>query len=531
MAKIELSSEVKAIESLIDTGQQGVAATRLQSAHASLGRRPEYRYLVCLYDSTFRVRPDRELLREVVELVGEQPDMMEATALLAELYARTGDDGRADLFARLALESPSPSARARAAEVLSAQANDAAVAPSSRVQEVERAGRSANASPASRSSATSEGAGEHETELDQWFSRARRELMHRRSPTYGVRSLVSIVEMLLDWGKTVAQGSSFASHEPLPLSRDSLACVDDAILALRRQPGLRSASKSDTSRTMAAAGFFLAVVLHELDANVIEIAPDDGGCKVLLPSGAGTRPLLIAAAFVEGTGPSLVQTFDRLATARGLATVPPSSEPSFRRTSTGRMAIPTPKVGTASMLGPVSGAHREELALTRPEAENGTVRRFERPPSPADSPPLDLARIASALATSPISQDISARTGALLAPLPGSIEALESYCLATRGEAGSAPDQPAWTPSDDDEETILSWGALLGETLIAAYGGIWECDPRAPNDHRLFRVICEDRVAAWPITQAYLRLKNGARHSLIEFVASVGRHLGSSQRS
>jgi len=527
VAKIELNSEVKAIESLIDTGQQGVAATRLQSAHANLGRRPEYRYLVCLYDSTFRVRPDRELLREVVELVGEQPDMMEATALLAELYSRTGDEGRADLFARLALESPSPSARARATEVLSAHANDAAVAPSSHVQEVERAGRSANASPASQSSATSEGRREHETELDQWFERARRDLVHRRSPTYGVRSLASMVEMLLDWGKTVAQGSSFASHEPLSLSRESLACVDDAILALRRQPGPRSASKSDTSRTMAAAGFFLAVVLHELEANVIEIAPADGGCKVLLPSGAGTRPLLIAAAFVEGTGPSLVQTFDRLATARGLASVPPSSEPSFRRTSTGRIAIPTPRVGT-NMLGPVSGAHREDLALTRPEAENSTVRRLERPPSPADSPPLDLARIASALTTSPISQDIAARTGAFLAPLPGSIEALESYCLATRGEAGSAPDRPAWTPSDDDEEIILSWGALLGETIIAAYGGIWECDPNAPNDHRLFRVICEDRVAAWPITQAYLRLKNGTRHNLIEFVASVGRHLRTS---
>jgi len=57
VARIELSAEVRAIESLIDTGQQGTAATRLQAAHANLGRRPEYRYLVCLYDSKFRVRP------------------------------------------------------------------------------------------------------------------------------------------------------------------------------------------------------------------------------------------------------------------------------------------------------------------------------------------------------------------------------------------------------------------------------------------------------------------------------------------
>jgi hypothetical protein len=40
MAKIELSAEVRAIELLIDTGQQGVAATRLQAAHANIGRRP-----------------------------------------------------------------------------------------------------------------------------------------------------------------------------------------------------------------------------------------------------------------------------------------------------------------------------------------------------------------------------------------------------------------------------------------------------------------------------------------------------------
>ncbi len=166
------------------------------------------------------------------------------------------------------------------------------------------------------------------------------------------------------------------------------------------------------------------------------------------------------------------------------------------------------------------------LALTRPEVEASALRSLDRPPLAADSPPLDLARIASALATSPISQDIAARSGAFLSPQPASIEALESFCLATRGEAGAAADRQVWQPSDDDEELILSWGAFLGETIIAAYGGIWECDPNAPNDHRLFRVICDDRVAVWPITQVYLRLKNGARHNLIEFVAAVGQLLG-----
>jgi hypothetical protein len=556
VAKIELSAEVRAIESLIDTGQQGFAASRLQAAHANLGRRPEYRYLVCLYDSKFRVRPDRELLRDVVELVGEQPDLMEATALLAELYARTGDDARADLFARLALESPSPSARLRANQVLSARANDAEPGPgmpSSHVKEIDRAARAADASVVDRPP-KSVAAPAPPTELDRWFEVARRELVHRRSPTYGVRSFESIVEMLLDWGKTVAQGSSFVSTEPLPLTRDSLAVLDDAILALRRQPGARSASKSDTSRAMAAAGFFLAVVLHELEANVIEIAPDDGGCKVLLPSGAGTRPLLVAAAFVDGTGPSMVQTFDRLATAGGLASGPPSSDGSYRKASSSARFTPAsgpvrsappasparapqpvssrpPPTAAANRasspgFGPSTPAPRDVLALTRPEVEAAPLRRLDRPPLAADSPPLDLARIASALATSPISQDIAARSGAFLSPQPASIEALESFCLATRGEEGAAPDRGIWQPSDEDEELILSWGALLGETIIAAYGGIWECDPNAPNDHRLFRVVCDDRVAVWPITQVFLRLKNGARHNLIEFVAGVGELLG-----
>jgi hypothetical protein len=175
---------------------------------------------------------------------------------------------------------------------------------------------------------------------------------------------------------------------------------------------------------------------------------------------------------------------------------------------------------------PPTSVPRDELALTRPEAEASPLRALDTPPLAADSPPLDLARIASQLATSPASQDIAARSGRFLAAQPASIEALESFCVATRGEAGEAPDKAVWHPSDEDEELILSWGAFLGETIIAAYGGIWECDPNAPNDHRLFRVVCDDRVAVWPITQVYLRLKNGARHNLIEFLASVGRLLG-----
>src|SRR5262249_26237111 len=123
----------------------------------------------------------------------------------------------------------------------------------------------------------------------------------------------------LDWGHAVAEGKTPLSERPLLLDRESLVEVDEAIIAHRRAYGAGSASRSDTSLVSASAGFFLAVVLHELEANALEVAPDDGGCKVTVPSGAGAMPVLLASAFAEGTGPSLVQTFDRLATTLELA--------------------------------------------------------------------------------------------------------------------------------------------------------------------------------------------------------------------
>src|SRR5262249_40200708 len=152
--------------------------------------------------------------------------------------------------------------------------------------------------------------------------------------------------------------------------------------------------------------------------------------------------------------------------ARGLASGPPSSADStFRRPSSSNRIPAPPSFPALTPFPPPSSTPRDELALTRPAAEVAPLRALEHPPLAADSPPLDLARIASAFATSPASQDIAARSGAFLAPQPASIEALESFCAATRGEAGVAPDKAVWLPSDEDEEVILSWGALLGETI------------------------------------------------------------------
>ena len=501
MAKIELSPEVRAIESLIDAREQLAASQRMQAAQGRLGRRPEYRYLLCLYDATFRTRSDAELVREVTALVGDQPDMAEASALLAELCARTGDRARAELFARSAVESGSPSrsVSSRAAQVL---------------KDVPGPGREVVLSPLPKAQVKAPTL--DASELEQWFELVRVERVHHRSAAYGVRPDDSIVDMLLDWGRSVALGGSFASSSPLPLSRESLMVLDEAILAFRRQPGGLRGAKADTSRATAAAGFFLAVVLHELNANVIEIAANDGGCKAILPSGAGARPLLVAAAFCDGKGPSLLQSFDRLATASELA----GSEAPGRTASSGRMQAAKPAAP-----GSIPAPAFEELALSRAEAEAAPLRRLERPVRPSASPALDMSALAATLATSPVGRAIAERSGAYVSPTPASVEALETYCTELRGTIGEAPLAEEWLPVASEEALIASWGAFLGEALIAAYGGVWERDPVAPTDPRLFRVICEDRAVAWPVTQVYLRLKNGARHDLAAFVAAMDRLL------
>jgi hypothetical protein len=165
---------------------------------------------------------------------------------------------------------------------------------------------------------------------------------------------------------------------------------------------------------------------------------------------------------------------------------------------------------------------RDELALTRPEVEAQTSRRLERPVRPGDRPAIDMTAVANAFVETPLGYEIAARSGSKLVPTPSHVEALESYLSSTRGRSGDS----TWDPSDAEESLILSWGAFLGEALIATYGGVWESDPNAPSDPRLFRVVCDARVAAWPVTRVYLRLRDGAAHDLIQFVLDVGKLLG-----
>ena len=118
VATIQLGQEILAVEALIDERDHDAAFRQLVHLRDKFGRRPEFRYLQALFDATFGVRPDKELLREVTALVAEQPDFSEAVALLAWLYDRVGDRNRAEVFAREALHAVNPRAQARAQRVL-----------------------------------------------------------------------------------------------------------------------------------------------------------------------------------------------------------------------------------------------------------------------------------------------------------------------------------------------------------------------------------------------------------------------------
>lgn len=543
MPTVRLSQELTAIESLIAAGKQGDASARLDEASPKLGRRPEFRYLRCLYDATFRTRPEQELLRDLKELAGQQPDLVEATALLAELYARSGDGARATLLANVALESSSASARARASRVLTTVTPPQGKRSSQRPPPPGRGGSRRPSPPDAMITLPRDPPGVDDApetpasaELARWFEEVRRTMVMRRAPTHGVRTHSSAIEMLIDLGKSVAEGKTALSSRPLELSRSSLEEIDAFIVAMRHAHTGARGPRSERGETTAMAAFFIAVVLHELEGKVVETSTDDGVCKVVVPSGAGIRPLQLASAFMEGTGPGLVHGYDRLCAARERTASQAQPGPLSRRPSSGQMPIPRtssgssgrfPAVRPSSMtMAAVVPVQLEELATTRPEVEAAPLRRLDRPTRPAEPPPLPVATMARAFAASAMGQDIALRSGQELAPGPSSIEALESYCAAIHGPNGAAPNQADWQPTDDEESTILHWGAFLGEAIIATYGGVWECDPNAPSDPRLFRVISQDKVAAWPVTLVYLRLKNGPRHDMMQFIGALGRLLG-----
>ena len=154
----------------------------------------------------------------------------------------------------------------------------------------------------------------------------------------------------------------------------------------------------------------------------------------------------------------------------------PIANPS--RPSSGR--FPVRASGALAQAAAATLPLREELASTRSQVEEAPLLKLDRPTRPADPPPVDLAARGRAFAASPLGREIAnARALVELSPTPSTVEALESYCVITRGGIGAAPNDDEWQPSDDDEELILNWGSLLGEAIIATYGGVSEFDTSA----------------------------------------------------
>jgi hypothetical protein len=420
LAIIELDTELRAIEALVDAGDEEGAAQAIAHAHPRFGRRPDLRYIVCLFDATFGRRSDDDLVRDVTLLAGEQPDFLEAAALLAQLLARTGDRSRAEVFGRVALNGQSDAARLRAARALgvpyepvprtghsvagfsavrnsltgsfpavtldgavntvrASRSTDQPAYPRATEQPAPRAteqpsprgsdtaqpfqrapdqpfrARSVElpayanaydaepANPRSLSARPPSPYSMHPEEMsvgarrlssvpaESWFDRAKRELVHRRAPMHGVRVATSTVETLLDLARAVAEGRTPISPTPLSIDRDGLARVDVAILQWRRAQRAAVGGRRDYGETMAAAAFLMAAIMHELDGEAVDTAPEDGGCKVLVPPGVGIRPILVASAFARGQGPSLVDTFDRLSSARARRPRPGRQSPGRRR--------------------------------------------------------------------------------------------------------------------------------------------------------------------------------------------------------
>jgi hypothetical protein len=118
VATIRLSEDVLAVEALIDAHRHDEAFRKLVLLRERFGRRPEGRYLQALFDATFAVRADDELVLELDLLVADQPDFMEAVSLLAVLLKRVGDRERALVLAREATRSSNPSALRRARDVI-----------------------------------------------------------------------------------------------------------------------------------------------------------------------------------------------------------------------------------------------------------------------------------------------------------------------------------------------------------------------------------------------------------------------------
>jgi len=291
--------------------------------------------------------------------------------------------------------------------------------------------------------------------------------------------------------------------------------VEERLEAMR---GSRTATQPTTERgaVTAAAAFLLGLMLKECDGRASDTSAEDGACKVVVPSGATVRPLLVAAAFMRSRGPSLVETFDRAATAhmrRGpsrVTTANAATQPSQQR-------VAAPQVSGQS-----------ELTVLRRDLDGSTLGVTDPDAPPAPQPPIDMRRVAGTFWAGDLGREIigtSRRVGTFTI---ADVDAIERYASKSFSAVGFAPPGSPWpwSPPEELEDMILSWGAILGEVLVALYSGRWESDPGNPEDRHLFRVVVSGGVVAWPVAKAYMRLARGIPHDLSVYVDAVGRVVG-----
>ncbi len=347
-------------------------------------------------------------------------------------------------------------------------------------------------------------------QVRSWFQYARRnQLLLAQDGEF------STARTLLDLAERVVEGSTPLSADPMPLDRRGLLMVEERLKPMRNQGGSHFAN--ERGAVTAAAAFLLSLLLKECDGKASDTSAEDGACKVVVPSGATVRPLLVAAAYSRSRGPGLVETFDRAATAH------------MRRN-------PTRRTGSGAITEPVESnanriAHQVsdcDLTVLRRDLDASTLGVLNSKTDAALQPSLDMRGLATEFWGSDLGREIGGSSSQVGAFTIADIDALERYASKRYGVVGFAPPGTPWpwSPSEEKEKLVLYWGAILGEVLVGLYFGRWEADPGNPEDRHLYRVVLSGGVVAWPVAKAYLRLARGIVHDLSVYVDVVGRAVG-----
>jgi len=328
----------------------------------------------------------------------------------------------------------------------------------------------------------------------------------------------STARTLLDLCERVVEGATPLSSDPVPMDRRGLILIEERLESMR---GARSGTQQAAERgaVTAAAAFLLGLLLKECDGRATDTSAEDGACKVVVPSGATVRPLLVAAAFARSRGPGLVETFDRAATAH-------MRRGPTRRTGGGAAAraVTQPKQERVD----ARSSSEFDLTVLRRDLDGSTLGVVDPDAPPAPQPSIDMRQTAVAFWTSELGRELigsSRRVGTFTI---ADVDAIERYASKKFSAVGFAPPGTPWpwSPSEDFEDLVLSWGGIIGEVLVGLYSGRWEADPGNPEDRQLFRVVLSGGVVAWPVAKAYMRLARGIPHDLSVYIDAVGRVVG-----